>query len=279
MSQEKTAHPKETVVNLEHSDADSKPSSKSVSETNSPAVSQDHKDEEDDGKASTQPLLKKEVKGSSVPLNMADQKLLQASSLFKKKQGKGTIDVWWLFDDGGLTLLIPYLLTTKKKWKDCKIRVFIGGKINRIDHDRRTMATLLSKFRIDFSDITVLGDMNTKPSKDDIAAFEEMIEPFRLHEDDKEQDTAEKMKAEEPWRITDNELEIYRMKTYRQIRLNELLRENSGTANLIVMSLPVARKGAVSSALYMAWIETLSKNLPPILLVRGNHQSVLTFYS
>ncbi|XP_078252212.1 solute carrier family 12 member 2 isoform X1 [Rhinoraja longicauda] len=279
MSQEKTARPKDTVVNLEHSDADSKPSSKSVSETNSPAVSQDHKDEEDDGKASTQPLLKKEVKGSSVPLNMADQKLLQASSMFKKKQGKGTIDVWWLFDDGGLTLLIPYLLTTKKKWKDCKIRVFIGGKINRIDHDRRTMATLLSKFRIDFSDITVLGDMNTKPSKDDIAAFEEMIEPFRLHEDDKEQDIAEKMKAEEPWRITDNELEIYKMKTYRQIRLNELLRENSGTANLIVMSLPVARKGAVSSALYMAWIETLSKNLPPILLVRGNHQSVLTFYS
>lgn len=25
------------------------------------------------------------------------------------------------------------------------------------------MATLLSKFRIDFSDITVLGDVNTKP--------------------------------------------------------------------------------------------------------------------
>ncbi|XP_067839362.1 solute carrier family 12 member 2 isoform X2 [Heptranchias perlo] len=279
-SQKKSAHPKDVVVNLEHSDADSsKPSSKSVSETNSPAVSQDQKDEEDDGKASTQPLLKKEVKGPSVPLNMTDQKLLQASSQFQKKQGKGTIDVWWLFDDGGLTLLIPYLLTTKKKWKDCKIRVFIGGKINRIDHDRRTMATLLSKFRIDFSDITVLGDMNTKPSKDNTAAFEEMIEPFRLHEDDKEQEAAEKMKEEEPWRITDNELEIYRMKTYRQIRLNELLRENSGTANLIVMSLPVARKGAVSSALYMAWIETLSKDLPPILLVRGNHQSVLTFYS
>lgn len=44
-------------------------------------------------------------------------------------------------------------------------------------------------------------------------------------------------------------------------------------------SLPVARKGAVSSALYMAWLEALSKDLPPVLLVRGNHQSVLTFYS
>uniref|UniRef100_A0A674K5F8 Solute carrier family 12 member 2 n=1 Tax=Terrapene triunguis TaxID=2587831 RepID=A0A674K5F8_9SAUR len=218
-------------------------------------------------------------KGPRTPLNLADQRLLDSSSQFQKKQGKNTIDVWWLFDDGGLTLLIPYLLTTKKKWKDCKIRVFIGGKINRIDHDRRAMATLLSKFRIDFSDIMVLGDINTKPKKENIAAFEEMVEPFRLHEDDKEQDIADKMKEDEPWRITDNELELYKTKSYRQIRLNELLKEHSSTANVIVMSLPVARKGAVSSALYMAWLEALSKDLPPILLVRGNHQSVLTFYS
>uniref|UniRef100_A0A8C0G0C9 Solute carrier family 12 member 3 n=1 Tax=Bubo bubo TaxID=30461 RepID=A0A8C0G0C9_BUBBB len=216
---------------------------------------------------------------SQSPLNLADQRLLDASTQFQKKQGKSNIDVWWLFDDGGLTLLIPYLLTTKKKWKDCKIRVFIGGKINRIDHDRRAMATLLSKFRIDFSDIMVLGDINTKPKKENIAGFEEMIEPFRLHEDDKEQEVADKMKEDEPWRITDNELELYKTKTYRQIRLNELLKEHSSTANIIVMSLPVARKGAVSSALYMAWLEALSKDLPPILLVRGNHQSVLTFYS
>lgn len=36
-----------------------------------------------------------------MPLNIADQKLLEASTQFKKKQGKNTIDVWWLFDDGG----------------------------------------------------------------------------------------------------------------------------------------------------------------------------------
>uniref|UniRef100_A0A8C2AHN8 Solute carrier family 12 member 2 n=1 Tax=Cyprinus carpio TaxID=7962 RepID=A0A8C2AHN8_CYPCA len=176
-----------------------------------------------------------------------------------------------------LTLLIPYLIANKKKWKDCKIRVFIGGKINRIDHDRRAMATLLSKFRIDFSDITVLGDINTKPKSWN--HFEMMIEPYKLREDDMEQEAAEKLKSEEPWRITDNELELYKAKSNRQIRLNELLKEHSSTANLIVMSMPLARKGAVSSALYMAWLDTLSKDLPPILLVRGNHQSVLTFYS
>ncbi|XP_038820855.1 solute carrier family 12 member 2-like [Salvelinus namaycush] len=276
-SQEKTSGMKDVVVSIDMKDSDgdsSKPFSKATSVQNSPAI---QKDDDDECKAATKPLLKKDK--SPQRLNVADQRLLDASQLFKRKQGKGTVDVWWLFDDGGLTLLIPYLLTNKKKWKDCKIRVFIGGKINRIDHDRRAMATLLSKFRIDFSDINVLGDINTKPKKENVTAFEEMIEPYRLKEDDMEQDTAEAQKASEPWRITDNELELYRAKTNRQIRLNELLKEHSSTANLIVMSMPLARKGAVSSALYMSWLETLSKDLPPLLLVRGNHQSVLTFYS
>ncbi|XP_077592889.1 solute carrier family 12 member 2 isoform X2 [Stigmatopora nigra] len=263
-SQEKPSGMKDVIVSIDtskDSDGDSsKLSSKATSLQNSPAV-------------------QKDKKNMNVSLNVSDQRLLEASQQFQKKQGKGTVDVWWLFDDGGLTLLIPYLLTNKKRWKDCKIRVFIGGKINRIDHDRRAMATLLSKFRIDFSDITVLGDVNTKPKKEHLAAFEEMIEPYRLREDDMEPEAAERLKDSEPWRITDNELELYRAKTNRQIRLNELLKEHSNTANLIVMSLPLARKGAVSSTLYMAWLEVLSKDLPPILLVRGNHQSVLTFYS
>uniref|UniRef100_A0A672I167 Solute carrier family 12 member 2 n=1 Tax=Salarias fasciatus TaxID=181472 RepID=A0A672I167_SALFA len=257
-SQEKSSGMKDVIVSIDtskDSDADSsKPSSKTTS-------------------------LQNNKKSPTVPLNVSDQRLLEASQQFQQKQGKGTVDVWWLFDDGGLTLLIPYLLTNKKRWKDCKIRVFIGGKINRIDHDRRAMATLLSKFRIDFSDITVLGDINTKPKKEHVTAFEEMIEPYRLKEDDMEQEAAERLKNSEPWRITDNEIELYRAKTNRQIRLNELLKEHSSTANLIVISLPLARKGAVSSALYMSWLEALSRDLPPILLVRGNHQSVLTFYS
>ncbi|KAM3867825.1 solute carrier family 12 member 2 [Diretmus argenteus] len=222
------------------------------------------------------PLILRETKS---PLSLTDQRLLETSQQFKKRQGKGTIDVWWLFDDGGLTLLIPYLLTNKKKWGDCRIRVFIGGKINRIDHDRRVMATLLSRFRIDFSDINVLGDINTKPKKHNKLSFKELIEPYRLKEDDMEQEAAERLKAQEPWRITDNELELFKAKTNRQIRLNELLKEHSSTAKLIVMSMPLARKGTVSSALYMCWLETLSKDLPRLLLVRGNHQSVLTFYS
>ncbi|XP_026072780.1 solute carrier family 12 member 2 isoform X1 [Carassius auratus] len=262
-SQEKAPGMKDLLVSINIKDFDSdssKPSSKSTS-------------------CQSSPLIFRDTKKPPMQLSPADEKLLAASQQFQKKQSKGTIDVWWLFDDGGLTLLIPYLLTNKNKWRDCKIRVFIGGKINRIDHDRRAMAALLSKFRIDFSDITVLGDINIKPKKHNKKMFEEMIEPYRLKEDDMEQEAAEKLKAEEPWRITDNELELYRAKSNRQIRLNELLKEHSSTANLIVITMPLARKGTVSSALYMTWLDTLTKDLPPILLVRGNHQSVLTFYS
>lgn len=40
-------------------------------------------------------------KSPTLPLNVADQRLLDASQQFQQKQGKGTVDVWWLFDDGG----------------------------------------------------------------------------------------------------------------------------------------------------------------------------------
>lgn len=30
-----------------------------------------------------------------------NEKLMEASVQFKNKQPKGTIDVWWMFDDGG----------------------------------------------------------------------------------------------------------------------------------------------------------------------------------
>ncbi|XP_027716727.1 solute carrier family 12 member 1 isoform X2 [Vombatus ursinus] len=208
-----------------------------------------------------------------------NQRLVEASTQFKKKQGKGTIDVWWLFDDGGLTLLIPYILTLRKKWKDCKLRIYVGGKINRIEEEKIVMASLLSKFRIKFADIHIIGDINIKPNKESWKFFEEMIEPYRLHESCKDLTTAEKLKRETPWKITDSELEAFKEKSYRQVRLNELLQEHSRAANLIVLSLPVARKATISDILYMAWLEILTKNLPPVLLVRGNHKNVLTFYS
>ena len=43
--------------------------------------------------------------------------------------------------------------------------------------------------------------------------------------------------------------------------------------------MPVPRKGTCSDALFMAYLDLLTRHLPPTLLLRGNQQSVITFYS
>ncbi|XP_053720428.1 solute carrier family 12 member 1 isoform X1 [Synchiropus splendidus] len=210
---------------------------------------------------------------------MKNEKLKEASAQFKMKQQKGTIDVWWMFDDGGLTLLLPYILTTRKKWKDCKLRVFVPGQPGRTEQDKEEMRMLLKKFRIECKDITVIDDLNVKPSNQSLKILEDMIEPFRLHERAKRAAEVEVMRRQQPWKITDEELDAFEEKTHLQVRLNELLRQHSQSANLIIVSMPIARKETISDYLYMAWLDVLTKDLPPTVLIRGNHKSVLTFYS
>uniref|UniRef100_A0AAQ4QSA1 Solute carrier family 12 member 1 n=1 Tax=Gasterosteus aculeatus aculeatus TaxID=481459 RepID=A0AAQ4QSA1_GASAC len=167
------------------------------------------------------------------PLQQDDkmnEKLLEASSQFKKKQPKGTIDVWWLD----------------------KQRINNNGKLKYI---------------------------NVPPSADSYKKLEDMIEPFCLHEASRDTAQAGAMRKEHPWKITDQELSTFEEKTNLQVRLNEVLQEHSKSANLIIVSMPIARKESVSDFLYMAWLDILTKDLPPTLLIRGNHKSVLTFYS
>lgn len=79
--------------------------------------------------------------------------------------------------------------------------------------------------------------------------------------------------------IDESELKALREKTNRHLRLRELLLDHSRMANLVVMTLPIPRRGGVSAPLYMAWLECITRDMPPFLLVRGNQASVLTFYS
>ncbi|XP_028357617.1 solute carrier family 12 member 3 isoform X2 [Phyllostomus discolor] len=203
----------------------------------------------------------------------------QASTIFQSEQGKKTIDIYWLFDDGGLTLLIPYLLGRKKRWSKCRIRVFVGGQINRMDQERKAIVSLLSKFRLGFHEVHVLPDINQKPRAEHTKRFEDMIAPFRLNDGFKDEATVAELRRDCPWKISDEEINKNRVKSLRQVRLNEILLDYSRDAALVVVTLPIGRKGKCPSSLYMAWLETLSQDLrPPVILIRGNQENVLTFY-
>uniref|UniRef100_A0A8K9WQ11 Solute carrier family 12 member 3 n=1 Tax=Oncorhynchus mykiss TaxID=8022 RepID=A0A8K9WQ11_ONCMY len=154
----------------------------------------------------------------------------QPSTVFQSQQGKKTIDVYWLFDDGGLTLLLPYLLTRKKRWARCKVRVFVGGDIQRKEEQRKEDAAIIFVYVLCFC----------KP--DVFITFIDLNPP-------------------------------HPMTKLTQVRVITDL------CSLIDRTMPVGRRGQCPSALYMAWLETLSRDLrPPVLLVRGNQENVLTFY-
>ncbi|CAN8005615.1 unnamed protein product [Ixodes hexagonus] len=200
------------------------------------------------------------------------KEVLQSVNQFLRKQRKGTIDVWWLYDDGGLTMLIPYLLTTRHNWSGCKLRVFsLANKKEELDREQRNMASLLSKFRIEYSDVTVIPDIVRPPSEASKREFEELVRKWRRTDDTEVE--------HDPLEISDSEMLALKDKTYRHLRLRELLLHHSKDATLVAMTLPMPRKSTCSASMYMAWLETLTRDMPPFLLVRGNQTSVLTFYS
>ncbi|XP_005748346.1 solute carrier family 12 member 3 [Pundamilia nyererei] len=204
----------------------------------------------------------------------------QHSTQFQKKQGKKTIDVYWLSDDGGLTLLLPYLLTRRKRWAKCKVRVFVGGDAEKKDEQKQEVLELIKKFRLGFHSVEVLPEINQPPQQMNVHQFEKMVSRFRVDTNSKpDSDSGCASQHQEPWMITDQDFEKNKAKSLRQIRLNEVLLDYSREAALIITTMPVGRRGVCPSTLYLAWLDFLSRDLrPPVLLVRGNQENVLTFY-
>ncbi|KAM6949525.1 solute carrier family 12 member 3-like [Aplochiton taeniatus] len=201
-----------------------------------------------------------------------------SQTVFQNHQRKKTIDVYWISDDGGLTLLVPYLLTRRKRWRQCKVRVFVIGDQVTMEEERREMTSLLKRFRLDIHDVIVVTDSEKPPHPKNLRRFEESVAPFRLREEEQGDISVQQQRERSSRTISDKELEALRQKSERKVRLNEIIRRNSKHAALVLVSLPVPQSDC-PSALYMAWLEALSCGLHcPAVLIRGNQQNVLTFY-
>ncbi|XP_026741147.1 bumetanide-sensitive sodium-(potassium)-chloride cotransporter-like isoform X2 [Trichoplusia ni] len=171
------------------------------------------------------------------------------------------LDVWWLFDDGGMNILLPYIIARRSGKEKMNMRVFA---LPRGNHRRTTedeVAKLLKSFRIEYSELILIEGLSEKPSDNTWKFFHSTVINHRCSGDDE-------------LLLSDTEAMRLHGKTSRYLRLRELLIENSYGADLIVMSMPFTREGT-SATMYMAWLDIMSHDMPPTLFVRGNSTVVI----
>uniref|UniRef100_A0A0C9QA88 NKCL_1 protein n=1 Tax=Fopius arisanus TaxID=64838 RepID=A0A0C9QA88_9HYME len=121
-----------------------------------------------------------DVKEQKPTIVTISKELLGSVTKFKRKQKKGTVDVWWLYDDGGLTLLLPYIISTRRNWSNSKLRVFaLANKNSELEYEQRNMASLLSKFRIDYSALKVIPDVSKQAQPQTKNFFDLLIADFQ----------------------------------------------------------------------------------------------------
>lgn len=95
------------------------------------------------------------------------------------------------------------------------------------------MANLLAKLRIEFSDLTMLEGVTDKPREETIMLHDKILNGFMENQNGE-------------CFVSMTEYKQLQAKTYRHLRLREMLMEHSMHAKLVVMSLPMPRHVSIA---------------------------------
>ncbi|KAG8179642.1 hypothetical protein JTE90_007371 [Oedothorax gibbosus] len=212
--------------------------------------------------------------------------------------------------DGGLLMLLPFLLKQHKTWKNCKLRIFTVAQLedNSIQM-KKDLAKFLYHLRIE-ADVQVVEMMDS-----DISAYtyertllmeqrSQILRQLKLGHssftdvqnivDHHHQREGQRVRFEEapPHEIPHEEEEegfdgllalkpdeanVRRMHT--AVKLNEAIVAKSHDAQLVILNLPGLPKAAAIKAAYMEFLEVLTEGLERVLMVRGGGREVITIYS
>ncbi|EAX93858.1 Amino acid permease family protein [Trichomonas vaginalis G3] len=160
------------------------------------------------------------------------------------------IDVWWLSDDGGLVLLLGYLIQKKKSWEKCQLRVLTAAPRNDGLSDVQVrVSKLLQLFRID-AEVIVIPGIDDKPGDDTINMWNER----GIEEGDENQ----------------------KRKVQTFLRLRELILDNSAHSSMVLCSMPIPR-ATQDAKVWLGTIDIVSDSMPPFIWVHGNGENVVTF--
>ncbi|KAK8871017.1 hypothetical protein M9Y10_008930 [Tritrichomonas musculus] len=183
--------------------------------------------------------------------------VLRNIELYSQVDRKGTIDVWWLIDDGGLSLLLPYLLSRHKTWKKAKLRLIMIANTddgNDLETQEKKMATLLYKFRINAEPVVIEISMSSEvPTPMAQTQWNNLASTMNFHVD----------QNDEP-------------RTHQHLVISDLVREYSSSASFVFLTM-VVPNSSLDPKILMAWLEILSSIKVPFCFVRGNGENTLSW--
>jgi len=202
----------------------------------------------------------------------------------------GTIDIWWIVYDGGLLLLLPHLLRKHRVWQKCQVRLFLVAQLqdNSIQMEA-DMKETLRRLRIDATvevvemldqEISAYVQQRTLYQADRARVVEELGVSQNVRANMLTVQASKAMKS----RSDPGAAKLVKQKTKRfehmntAVKLNDLMTQRSGDAELVLLSMPPQSKDQTSYE-YLDYVNVLIEGLDCALLVRGSGMEVVTVYS
>jgi len=209
----------------------------------------------------------------------------------------GPIDVWWVFDilpARGLLLLVPYLLSQHRVWKDTRLRLFV---VTGYDEDKTTFTVMLENMlqraglkaevvvlQMDAADAPRFTNVGGKgPARGQISSISAVTDylsgiALELGDGDGEGEDKSKTGGEE---VSADGTRRSRSESIASdmygSRLTGVLSRHSGDSALVMLTLPKLRPDQ-SPRDYMASLDVLMSGLKRVILVQESGQERVQLY-
>lgn len=218
-----------------------------------------------------------------------------------------SIDVWWVVHDGGLLLLLPYILSKNDIFENTKLRLFAvtSSPTENPDRLRECVIDHLCRVRIrasvtvvDLSDTSIGDDMRETDESSlfahsasngasnthqmtvgEVFSHHAYEVPYHAVLDDVEHGGVTLNEPASPHfepETLSSHNHTERIRTARAF--NVALKHYSSRASLVVTNLPLIRHGEQSAREYFEYLDTMSEGASNILFVRGSGVEVITTY-
>uniref|UniRef100_A0A3Q3LV47 Solute carrier family 12 member 6-like n=1 Tax=Mastacembelus armatus TaxID=205130 RepID=A0A3Q3LV47_9TELE len=208
----------------------------------------------------------------------------------------GYIDVWWIVHDGGMLMLLPFLLRQHKVWRKCGMRIFTVAQMedNSIQM-KKDLATFLYHLRIE-AEVEVV-EMHDS----DISAYtyertlmmeqrSQMLRQMRLSKSDREKEVRsgqmKRLMSGKPYMLVTHRFSgavgNFPHKTSQYRITHSGCSTPEGFRDMLSIRPDhsnVRRMNSEGDENYMEFLEVLTEGLERVLLVRGGGSEVITIYS